>query len=145
MISHYLYLDAPLSSVKCRKGDEEGSPLKAATTRVRMNTSKVSVTNLPQEYQLARLLADANNLHKSWSTEAPACEWNGVECNDDEEVIYVTWDVSRISGSLRFIYLPHTLESFLVYNNDLSGLVPLDQLPLGSRNLVFRTINFKEE
>ena len=135
MISRYSCLDAPATSVKCRTGDEKESSLKVATTGVRVNTSKVSATNLPQEYQLARLVADVNNLHKSWSTETPACEWHGVECNEDEEVIYITWEVAHMSGSLRFMYLPRTLESFLVYNNNLSGSVPLDQLPSGLEEL----------
>jgi len=115
------------------------------TTKTRSRIAKVSAANLPQEYLLVRLLAEVNNLDESWSLHTPACEWEGVSCNEREEVSRVEWGQLDLSGTMNLIHLPHSLYDFAVSGNALEGTVPLTRLPSELRSLTLYENRFAGE
>mmetsp|Transcript_43193 Transcript_43193/g.60589 ORF Transcript_43193/g.60589 Transcript_43193/m.60589 type:complete len:300 (+) Transcript_43193:37-936(+) len=114
-------------------------------TNTRSRIAKVSAANLPQEYLLVRLLAEVNNLDESWSLHTPACEWEGVSCNEREEVSHVRWTQRDLSGTMNLIYLPHSLYDFDVCQNALEGTAPLTRLPSELRSLTLYENRFAGE
>ena len=107
-------------------------------SRVVRRAAKVSNTNLPQEYQLARLVRNVENSFSSWNTSTPACEWYGVDCNKEGEIMSIKWPMSKLKGSLSFRYLPETMHTFYAYVNELSGDVPLGTLSSSLHRLSLR-------
>ena len=105
---------------------------------MRSRIAKVSAANLPQEYHLVRLLAEVHNLDESWSLDTPACEWEGVGCNEREEVSRMEWGQLDLSGAMNLIYLPHSLYDFDARQNALEGAVPLTRLPSELRSLAIK-------
>ena len=79
------------------------------TAKTRSRIAKVSAANLPHEYHLVRLLAEVHNLEESWRHHTPACEWEGVSCNEREEVSHVDWGQLDLTGTMNLIHLPHSL------------------------------------
>ena len=123
--------------------------LKAEETDVPVPSSsrigKVRGTFLPVEYELAKLISDVENPHESWSTTTPACEWDGVDCNDKGEVIEVSWGFRGLLGTLHWEHLPRSLTSLSVYNNQLRGPVDFSSLPRGLAHLWISSNAFSGE
>ena len=115
------------------------------TTKTRSRIAKVSAANLPQEYQLVRLLEKVHNLDESWSLHTPACEWKGVSCNERQEVSHVRWSVLDLSGTMNLVHLPHSLNNFDVPGSALEGTVPLTRLPSELRSLALYENRFAGE
>ena len=107
----------------CEGTDFSSSPASCA--------SKVRGTFLPQEYELAKFICDIENPDLSWSTETSACEWYGVECNGEGEVIRIRWHDRSLCGTPHWKYLPQSLFFIDLINNMLSGPVDFSALPLG--------------
>ena len=116
--------------------------LSEATTPV-VCLGKVRGSSLPQEYELARLIADVRNSHSSWNVSIAACKWQGVTCDEELRVTQIYWtkrlwneyltyvkvNLKPLAGPLHWHYLPRTLLRFSVASNKLIGTVPLDSLP----------------
>ena len=97
--------------------------------------SKVRGANLPQEYELERVVRNIENPHRSWNASTSACEWNGVTCDQDMHVEDIHWSFKDLSlfefheCSFGFEFLPQTIRSLDIGRNELSGPVQLDLLP----------------
>ena len=96
---------------------------------------KVRGTFLPVEYELEKFINDVENPHESWSTATPACEWDGVKCNDKGDVIRISWDGRKLRGILRWEHLPRFLTALSVCNNQLRGPIDFSSLPEGLTHL----------
>ena len=94
------------------------------------------------------------------------CEWPGVTCNADEQVVGVCKDgfrmlegsvelayippkvtifgmyQSRLSGTLDTSALPHNMEMFSIRNNEFYGTVDMTQLPVTMQEFVIRSNKF---
>ena len=92
-------------------------------------TAKVSSTNLPQEYELDRLVKDIKNAPISWSTNTPACSWHGVQCSVQDELQEICWEAMKLRGTLQLRYLSKCVKHFSVSGNQFYGEVSLDDLP----------------
>ena len=84
------------------------------SSREPSRTGKIRGAILPQEYDLERLVADISPRHSSWTVAIPACKWEGVTCNEQEEVTEINLDLDSFDSSL---------------NGELSGLLHLQHLP----------------
>ena len=110
--------------------------------------AKVSGVPLPPQYDLLRLLQDVENLHPSWNSITPACEWEQVFCTPPDEIEDIadlicpkpsskrSGEISRfywcnrgLRGTLNWNYLPAKLKRLNVDKNQLTGDVPFDVLP----------------
>jgi len=108
-----------------------------------VRAGRVSMANFPPEYELAQLVRNVGNLHSTWKTSTPACKWDGVDCNEADEIKCINWSGisqsdEQLTGSLSFGYIPKTLHTFNVFVTNLSGEVPLNILPCELRCLVLR-------
>ena len=86
---------------------------------------------LPPEFDLARFASDVDlrEALTKCDTATPACEWPGVQCNDEGEVSIIDWTTCNLRGSLHWEYLPSTLEALVLGFNSLSGTVNFVCLP----------------
>ena len=94
-----------------------------------ISPAKVGFANLPQEYELARLISDVKTPHSSWCTSTAACSWSDVKCNEKGQVSHICWNEMNLFGTLHLAYLPQTLSTFEVEESQLSGEILLDNLP----------------
>ena len=92
---------------------------------------KVRGTNIPQEYELAQFVQNLLNPDPTWYSSVPLCEWHGVTCDEDSQVRQIDWSSMRLTGSLQWRHLCHILRRLLLWQNKLTGSVPLDVLPRG--------------
>ena len=96
-------------------------------------SSKIRSTQLPQVYNLARLIRNITNPHVTWTTSVAARNWQGVSCDDKEQnVIKINWRAhlgGSLQGSLQLKYLPETVHTFDVAYNNLTSSIQLDTLP----------------
>ena len=97
--------------------------------------------SLPQEYKLLKFIENVSNHHASWEAGTPACEWDGVTCNQEGKVMGIDWAARKLEGSLEWKHLPDTLLKLRMSSNKLSGSIALEDLPphleylsLGSNN-----------
>ena len=90
---------------------------------------KVRGSHLPQEYELSRFIADVDNTDLSWNTSTPACEWEGVICNEHLKVTRICWGDKGLTGMLQWEYLSPTLHHCRIWRNKLTGNVTLNVLP----------------
>ena len=124
------------SDVSLPRSDHPVTSVSTVSQTIPKNTNKVragkvSAVNLPQEYHLARLTENAENKHASWSTDTPACKWEGIKCNEQGEVEYLFWVRSAFSGILHFDHLPRSLTGLRIYNTKFKGEAALSSLPKG--------------
>ena len=49
-------------------------------------TAKMRGHSLPQEYDMARFFRGVREPPEPWFTEASACKWTGVTCNNQNEI-----------------------------------------------------------
>ena len=105
------------------------SPVYTSDTQAPTRLAKVRGTFLPQEYHLVRLIEGIENQHSSWNTGTPACKWHGIQCNEEGEVISISWLYCNLCGELSWKYLPPTLFISSLYDNKLCGNVPFSSLP----------------
>mmetsp|Transcript_22827 Transcript_22827/g.31320 ORF Transcript_22827/g.31320 Transcript_22827/m.31320 type:complete len:197 (+) Transcript_22827:53-643(+) len=103
----------------------------ADSTRSAARPSKVRGAALPQEYELSVLIQEIEITSPTWSTATSACEWDGVQCDSLSKVTDLIWHRRRLAGKLKWDYLPRTLETIYVQENELSGGVNLCGLPFG--------------
>ena len=113
--------EAPSPDRKRRKlSDKENTTV---SPRPLKRAAKVSVANLPLEYQLARLIRNIENPHNTWDTDTPACEWEGVECNEQGEPDDIYWEQMEdsegpdhweygLKGSLDLTDIPNLVKRF---------------------------------
>ena len=106
----------------CRAAD---SP--KGTTRA----GKVRGMFLPPEYELTKFISDVQNVHESWNTTTPACEWNGVTCSEEGKVSRIAWKTRGLSGILHWSSIPRSVTSIDLSDNQLSGSVIFASLPPG--------------
>ena len=92
--------------------------------------SRVGRANLPPEYELVQLIEDIGKKHSTWNPSVPACEWKGVKC-EGSCITKIDWIGQSLFGSIRWPWLPQSLQIFLVSTNQLTGTVELDALPSG--------------
>ena len=93
--------------------------------------AKVRGGVFPQEYHLALLVKNisVSFYGERWSENTPACSWNGITCDTDQNIINVGWYNCGLNGSLQWSYLPSTLLTLEVALNSLCGTVSWDILP----------------
>ena len=94
---------------------------------------KVSSSLLPPEIELSRFVADFKNTDPSWSSSTPACKWSGIICLDStrpEEVTNMEWHQYSLRGTPNWKYIPHSVLDLNMFENFLTGELPLDVLPL---------------
>ena len=96
---------------------------------------KVAGVPLPLEYDLARFVKNVEQDQDTWSTDTPACEWCGIGCDSDSNVVGIYWWSSYLSGELDWNYLPGTVEELSLLSNQLQGSVPFESLPSSLENL----------
>ena len=72
------------------------------------------------------------------------CEWPKITCDEDESVIAIDIDTSRVTGSIEICYVPPKVQllwispwSTEVHNRELTGLVDLTNLPDGMSVFIF--------
>mmetsp|Transcript_2149 Transcript_2149/g.2903 ORF Transcript_2149/g.2903 Transcript_2149/m.2903 type:complete len:200 (-) Transcript_2149:39-638(-) len=104
----------------CRAAD---SP--KGTTRA----GKVRGMFLPPEYELTKFISDVQNVHESWNTTTPACEWIGVTCSEQGEVSRIAWSGRGLSGTLHWGSIPRSVTYLELSGNQLSGCVSFALLP----------------
>ena len=104
---------------------------------------KVRGALLPQEYNLAHVIEDLENPHPSWSTSSHACMWKGIRC-ETEKVSVILWHGMKLSGHLKFNWLPRTLVDIYMRSNRLSGSVHLSSLPASLKILSLSQNSFTE-
>ena len=114
---HYFYF----SITSVNKIHVLSSPMKKVmlaeiTSSLDRRGHKIRGTQLPQEYDLDRLLLNVSHRHLTWSTATPACAWKGIECLETEKVRSINWDLleveTYIRGQLDFIFLPLSVVKF---------------------------------
>mmetsp|Transcript_19 Transcript_19/g.39 ORF Transcript_19/g.39 Transcript_19/m.39 type:complete len:206 (+) Transcript_19:54-671(+) len=100
-------------------------------SKKKANLAKVHTANLPMEIQLANFIQDLDksNLPPIWHSKTPACDWPGIHCNPQKEVIAVMWYLRDLRGMLSFRHLPPTTNHVNLSTNSLSGSVDLSCLP----------------
>ena len=101
----------------------------------RSSGAKVSMANLPQEYELVRLVRDILNPHETWDAKTPACEWDGVGCSQGDVVTRIRWTGRDLHGSLHLSHFMQTMKRFNVGRNALTGEIDLLDLPSSLRYL----------
>ena len=84
---------------------------------------------LPQEYKLLKFIENVSNRHTSWKADTPACEWDGVTCNEEGKVVKIRWQNRLLEGSLEWKNLPDTLLELSMHSNNLFGSIVLEDLP----------------
>ena len=123
--------DAPQPSPKRRKRNDHDSRLSAeihAADGPVARPGKVRGANLPQEYELMRLIAGLQHPHAAWNTSTPACEWPGVMCKE-QTIIQIDWGHRSLFGSMQWECLPKSLEKMKANSARLNGTLPLDMMP----------------
>jgi len=106
--------------------------------QIARRAAKVSITNLPQEFQLEQVVRDVENPNSSWTTSTPACKWSGVDCNNTDSVMSISWWSRELKGSLNYSHLPETIHIFYANVNQLFGEVSLETFPPKLRTLSLR-------
>ena len=91
--------------------------------------AKVRGAAVPPEYNLVRLTQRIENPKESWHTNTPGCEWDFVSCNEQGDVINITWIFIGLQGSLCWEYLPKQLMILSLTGNHLKGEIPLSDMP----------------
>ena len=72
----------------------------------------------------------AENTHLSWNVNTPACKWDGVHCNEREEIVRIAWSNRDLSGTPDWIHLSRVECSEVHLSlNALDGEIPLKFLP----------------
>ena len=99
--------------------------------RASANLGKVRGVSLPQEYDLARLIAEVHMGYTTWTSKTPACSWKGVKCNKDGNVVDIYWSGydDFMKGFLRWEFIPTTVLHFSVADNELYGPLSIHDLP----------------
>ena len=111
---------------------------------------KVRGMKLPLEYDLAKFISEIENPYPSWSTATPACEWDGVKCNNKGDVTEINWSSRQLRGVLHWEHLPQSLILLNIHNNQLCGNVDFSALPRGlqrmwiGENLFSGELHFKD-
>ena len=106
--------------------------------------SKVRGTFLPQEYSLAQFVANIHNPHESWTANTTACEWKGVSCDKNQNVIAIEIGMSRYAapeyyGTLAWGYMPGSIQTCEISRSGISGILPVRELPAALN--IFRVPN----
>ena len=105
------------------------------------------------EILLSDLLHDATLRFRNHETGdfKPVCEWDGVTCNDNSDVIQISWYRKGIDdGSMCFDLLPETITIFDITECSVEGTLRASALPRGIEsfnaacNRLFGTIAFAE-
>lgn len=66
----------------------------------------------------------------SWTPVTPVCQWRGVACTADR-VTGFDWESRGCSGTVNTTNLPASLQTLLLFYNQLAGTPDLTQLPSG--------------
>jgi len=75
-------------------------------------------------------LYDATNgdewrINTNWQSDAPVCEWYGLDCNNDDDVIEIHLYYNTLRGSIPSeLGLLTNLEDLYLYYNSLTGSIP---------------------
>ena len=132
-VSSFLFSDIGSPPSKRRKQDYEAQPIIGGTNSTQSRSARVRSANLPQEYELARLIRDMEGTHPSWTIETPACDWDGVTCDDKGEVNEVNWHHKVVTGTIHLSYLPSHVTLFSVAQDKeakgCTGEVSWEELP----------------
>ena len=128
--THGIYTADNCPASKRRKL-QPSSPVKSSGDRntgtVKRTGGKTRNVPLPQEYDLARFVQDIEELPSSWSTETPACEWEGVTCF--KKVVAHVYARHSLEGFLQWDYFPRTVKWVNLSDNTLEGEIDFCTLP----------------
>ena len=130
---------------------------------------KVRGSELPQEYELEKLIENVENTDPSWNTSIPIYKWKGVQCDEHARVTCIYWGFHGLCGPLQCIGFLERCKKFLcgttslqvnttglsapqltyfsASGNKLTGSLNLSQLPpeleylLLNRNLFERYVD----
>ena len=94
--------------------------------------AKVRRINLPDEYNLERLIEKVNDRHKTWITNISACKWEGLTCTKRGEITSIQWSGISMGGCLQWKYLTFLPQNFIhldVSDCRLSGEVEFHNFP----------------
>mmetsp|Transcript_33649 Transcript_33649/g.46044 ORF Transcript_33649/g.46044 Transcript_33649/m.46044 type:complete len:284 (+) Transcript_33649:84-935(+) len=117
--SAFVFHDEP--PLKRIRRDETASDTVDMLKTSQRRPSKVRGASLPQEYILERLVSNASNRHRSWNSSVPACDWEMVECYEENTVTGLIWTDLNLGGTLCWEYLPSTLYAVHAEENMLEG------------------------
>mmetsp|Transcript_318 Transcript_318/g.443 ORF Transcript_318/g.443 Transcript_318/m.443 type:complete len:211 (+) Transcript_318:92-724(+) len=100
--------------------------------------SKVKGTFLPQEYEMARFLANISNPHPSWRPTTTLCEWHSVYCDEEKRVNYIDLGATdlfdteyKYFGTLAWSHMPRTTDHFVMSDQEgVTGTLPIAYLPI---------------
>ena len=100
-------------------------------TSIPLKAAKVRGNLPPPEYQLAHLIENliVERHRPSWSIDNPGCKWSGITCDEEGHVIGIKWYRFRLSGSLQWEFLPHTVVTLNLNSNEMKSKVPFTELP----------------
>ena len=87
---------------------------------------KVHGSCMPQEYDLARLVANISNPHHTWTVENSAKSWHKVAVRMNGDVYEINWCDMGLRGSLNFALLPRTTEFLSLGKKFLSGRINIE-------------------
>ena len=91
--------------------------------------SKVHHSNLPQEYELEKLVQDMGNTPPSWNIHNSPGKWNGVICFQSNQVRSLIWLNLALKGTVNLSALPRSLIHVDLSMNQLGGEIQLEELP----------------
>ena len=108
----------------------DSQPAKNIKTRGK----KVSGLVLPPLFLLQKLLSNVTGKPPEWDLEEEVCEWGGLTCDEEKQVIRISWEGMKLKGTLSWKNLPPTLTVLQlgIYNfgNELTGSVETSLLPV---------------
>ena len=81
--------------------------------------------NVPQEFDLERLTSGLHNRAASWTADRSACEWEGIACDADKLIKEVRWSGKKLTGFMKFQYIPRSVSSFDIEYNSVGGEIGL--------------------
>ena len=108
---------------------------------VNIRKGRVRGSQLPPEFQLGVFIESIENPRATWNTHTPACDWEGVHCDDDsgKEVRFILWESKNLRGSLDLERSPLSVKQLILGDNSLTGSINLDELPPELHTLRFNT------
>ena len=101
---------------------------KRATSGSATRLGRVSAASHFQD-QLFQFTCNVHPVHPTWDIKRPACEWNGVNCDERGNVVELMWAIRNLAGKPCWSSLPAMLQKIYLNGNHLSGSLPFEDLP----------------
>ena len=92
-------------------------------------TGKLRAAMLAPDIQFRRFVETLQKRPRNWRERTPVCQWRGVICGSQEEIVLLQGDNKGLQGNLSWAHFPHTMHSLIVSENMLSGTVDFSSTP----------------